>query len=87
MVTVKNFFRLEVFKNGQIIFDKMTPTLLINQIIGQWSAPHLGYSYRLTFDDGRQISSDELLNHPFAQKAIHGLQNEMQTEMGISSGS
>jgi hypothetical protein len=67
---MKNFFQLEVFKDGKLIVDKMTPTILVSQVITQWSAPNLGYSFRLTFDGGIQASSDDLFKSDFGRKMV-----------------
>jgi hypothetical protein len=67
---MKNFFQLEVFKDGRLIFDKITPTILVAQVISQWSAPHLGYSFRITFDGGAQVNSDDLFKSDFGKKMV-----------------
>jgi hypothetical protein len=78
---MKNFFRLEVFKNGSIIFDKMVPTMLIGQTVGQWSAHELGYSFRLTFDSGKTLSSDQLFSHEYGAKILTDYSAEIIQEM------
>ena len=55
---MKNFFRLEVFKDDQLVFDKQCPTLLITNIVRQWTGPDLNYKLRATFDSGLVMTSD-----------------------------
>ena len=78
---MKNFFRLEVFKNGSIIFDKMVPTILIAQTVGQWSSTELGYSFRLTFDSGKTLSSDQLFSFENGAKIMTDFSAELQQEI------
>jgi hypothetical protein len=78
---MKNFFKLEVFENGSIIFDKMVPTILIAQTVGQWSAPELGYSFRLTFDSGKTLSSDQLFSFEHGAKILTDFSVDLQQEI------
>lgn len=78
---MKNFFRLEVFKNGSVIFDKMVPTVLISQTVSQWSGAHLGYSYRLTFDSGRRITSDQITAQVGGDILTTDFSEELRTEI------
>jgi hypothetical protein len=57
---MKNFFRLEVFKDDQLVFDKQCPTLLITNIVRQWTGPDLDYKLRVTFDSGLVVTSENL---------------------------
>ena len=58
----QNFFRLEVFKDGNKVFDQTVPTMIIVQVVAQWTAPELGYSTKMTFVNGTSISSDTLID-------------------------
>ena len=78
---MKNFFKLEVFKDGVGIFDKMVPTILIAQTVGQWSAPELGYSFRLTFDSGKTLSSDQLFSFEHGSKMMTDFSVELNQEI------
>lgn len=59
---MKNYFRLEVFKDGVTVFDKQVPTVVFAQTITQWTAPDLGYSIKITLDSGVEMFSDQWLN-------------------------
>ena len=68
---MKNFFRLEVFKDNVTVFDKQVPTFMITQTVTQWTAPDLGYTIKITFDSGVEIHSDTWMAKPdlhFANK-------------------
>jgi hypothetical protein len=82
---MKNFFRLEVFKNGSVIFDKMVPTMIISQTISQWSGPQLGYSFRLTFDSGRILTSDEVFSQLGGDSFINDFSDELNDEIDLLS--
>jgi hypothetical protein len=57
---MKNFFRLEVFKDDNLVFDKLCPILLLSNIVRQWLSPELNYNIILTFDSGLVITSKNL---------------------------
>jgi hypothetical protein len=59
---MKNYFRLEVFKNGTTVFDKQVPTLMFAQTITQWTSPELDYSIKITLDSGVTLTSEQWLN-------------------------
>jgi hypothetical protein len=80
---MKNFFKLEVFKDGVGIFDKMVPTILIAQTVGQWSAPELGYAFRLTFDSGKTLSSDQLFSLEAGAKGMTDFSVELEQEINL----
>jgi hypothetical protein len=82
---MKNFFRLEVFKDSQPIFDKLTPTTLITQVIAQWSAPEQGYSFKITFDSGLQVSSDELFSHNLTRSSLNDMSLNLEQEISLMS--
>jgi hypothetical protein len=79
---MKNYFRLEVFKDGAVVFDKQVPTLMFSQVITQWTAPDLGYSVKVTLDSGVEINSDQWLNsdtfvrEAFTQSIDHVINQE-----------
>ena len=81
---MKNFFRLEVFKNGSIVFDKMVPTILIGQTVVQWSSHELGHSFRMTFDSGKTLSSDQLFSFEYGTKMMTDyFSAELQQEIDL----
>jgi hypothetical protein len=55
---MKNYFKLEVFKNGTPFFEKMVPTILMAQVVTQWTMPSEGYSVKMTFDNGLVADTD-----------------------------
>ena len=77
---MKNFFRLEVFKDDQLVFDKQCPTLIITNIVRQWTGPDLDYKLRVTFDSGLVITSDNI-NGILGADGIWNLREKVETDV------
>ena len=71
---MKNLFKLEVFKDLNLmvsdkpetttvkIFESMVPSILLSDVVGQWSDVEHGYRTKITFNNGVVITSDDISN-------------------------